>query len=33
MPEPSFGKVPPIRWDDETTANTTDDNGNLINGH
>lgn len=31
--EPSFGKVPPIRWHDETSENTTDDNGDRINGH
>ena len=31
--EPSFGKVPPLRWDDETPANTTDENGDLLNGH
>ena len=31
--EPSFGKVPPLRWDDETEDNTKDSNGVLINGH
>ena len=31
--EPSFGKVPPLRWHDETSDNTTDDNGDKINGH
>jgi hypothetical protein len=31
--EPSFGKVPPLRWHDETSDNTTDDNGDRINGH
>ncbi|MBT6432400.1 MAG: YHYH protein [Deltaproteobacteria bacterium] len=31
--EPSFGKVPPLRWHDETSDNTVDDNGDRINGH
>jgi hypothetical protein len=31
--EPSFGKAPPLRWHDETSDNTTDDNGDKINGH
>jgi hypothetical protein len=31
--EPSFGKVPPLRWHDETPENTLDDNGDRINGH
>ena len=31
--EPSFGKVPPLRWHDETPDNTIDDNGDRINGH
>ena len=31
--EPSFGKVPPLRWHDETSENTHDDNGHPINGH
>jgi cysteine-rich repeat protein len=31
--EPSFGKVPPLRWDDESPANTLDDTGNPLNGH
>jgi len=31
--EPSFGKVPPLRWDQETPENTTDDNGDRITGH
>ena len=31
--EPSFGKVPPLRWDDETEENTKDSNNVLINGH
>lgn len=31
--EPSFGKVPPLRWHDETSDNTTDANGDRINGH
>jgi len=31
--EPSFGKVPPLRWHDETSENTLDDNGDRINGH
>ncbi len=33
--EPSFGKVPPLRWDDElaTPSDTIDVNGQLINGH
>jgi hypothetical protein len=31
--EPSFGKVPPLRWDDETVENTTDEYGEKINGH
>jgi len=31
--EPSFGKVPPLRWNEETEENTKDSNGALINGH
>ena len=31
--EPSFGKVPPLRWHNETTENTHDDHGQKINGH
>ena len=31
--EPSFGKVPPLRWDDETEENTKDSNNVLITGH
>lgn len=31
--EPSMGKTPPYRWDDETDENTLDENGDLINGH
>jgi len=31
--EPSFGKVPPLRWHNETTENTHDDHGHKINGH
>ena len=31
--EPSFGKVPPLRWHDETSENTVDDDGHSINGH
>ena len=31
--EPSFGKVPPLRWNDETQENTHDDHGHKINGH
>lgn len=31
--EPSFGKAPPLRWDVETPENTTDVDGERINGH
>jgi hypothetical protein len=31
--EPSFGKAPPLRWHDETSDNTIDDDGDKINGH
>jgi len=33
--EPSFGKVPPLRWDDELAnpSETIDELGNKINGH
>ena len=31
--EPSFGKVPPLRWNDESEDNNKDSNGVLINGH
>jgi len=31
--EPSFGEVPPLRWHDETSENTHDDNGERIDGH
>ncbi|WOH35948.1 YHYH protein [Thalassotalea fonticola] len=31
--EPSFGKVPPLRWNDELNEQIVDENGELINGH